>query len=207
MLQNPPLRQAAKRYRQPWKNRTMKLNLEHLNFENHSRELIGLTISKVEYSEIDYDSKNSTPYYSTHFRNLDSVDFSIFFHCNNNSIVEIFWDDKFFQFGLGIKINEPSDFSNSKKWDVSNNNLWKSFIGKTIIDIKVNWETVTEEQAWKTQSFIYPQDIKINFSNNKNIFISAAGFLNQNDSEVCGMLDNLTVTDDEDLARKVKMII
>lgn len=53
---------------------------------------------------------------------------------------------------------------------------------------------------------MYPQDIKVTFSNKKNIFISAAGFLNPSDKEVYGMLDNLTVTDNEELARQVKMI-
>lgn len=36
--------------------------------------------------------------------------------------------------------------------------------------------------------------------------MSAAGFLNEDDKEVMGLLDNLTVTDNESLARKVKMI-
>lgn len=129
-------------------------------------------------------------------------------HTVKDKLVEIYWDDKFYQFGIGIKINEPSDFSGNIKWDVSSNNLWEKFIGKTISDINITWETVTtrEEKTSKTESFVYPQDIKITFSNNKNIFISAAGFLAKGDKEVYGMLDNLTVTDNEELARQVKMI-
>jgi hypothetical protein len=54
--------------------------------------------------------------------------------------------------------------------------------------------------------FIYPQDLRIDFSNDRSIFISAAGFLNEEDKEVIGLMDNLTVTDNETLARQVKMI-
>lgn len=123
-------------------------------------------------------------------------------------MVEIYWDGQFFQYGIGIKINERSDFSGDIKWNVSDNGLWKKFIGAKIIDIGINWVTVitTEEKTSKTETYSYPQDIKVTFSNGKNIFISAAGFLNQDDKEVFGTLDNLTVTDNEKLARQVKMI-
>ena len=186
----------------------MKLTQEHLDFEKLSRQLIGLTVLKVEYSEIAYDQTNPKPFYPTKFENLDTVDFSIFLYCNNDKLVEIYWDGQFFQYGIGIKINEPSNFSGDIKWNVSGNDLWKKFIGTYITDIYIAWETVMtrEEKTIKTEIFVYPQDIKITFSNDKNIFISAAGFLNQDDIEVYGMLDNLTVTDNQKLARKVKMI-
>ena len=186
----------------------MTLTQEHLDFEKFSRQLIGLTVLNVEYSEIVYEPTNPKPYYPTKFANLDSVDFSIFFQTDEEKLIEIYWDDKFFQFGIGIKINELSNFSGNIKWNVSDNDLWKKIIGTTISDIFITWETVTttEEKTGKTDSFVYPQDIKITFSNDKKIFISAAGFLNQSDKEVYGMLDNLTVTDNEELARQVKMI-
>jgi hypothetical protein len=187
----------------------MTLTKEHLDFEKLSRQLIGLTILKVEYSELIYEPTNPKPFYQTQFPNLDSVDFSIFLHADNDKLIEFYWDGKFFQYGIGIKINEPSDFSDTIKWDVSNNELWKQFIGTTISDMHITWESVRtiEEKTGKAERFFYPQDIKVTFSNDKNIFISAAGFLNQGDKEVFGMLDNLTVTDNEELARQVKMII
>jgi len=186
----------------------MTLTQEHLDFEKFSRKLIGLTIIKVEYSEINYEPTNPRPNYPTKYKNLDSVDFSIFLHTNSEKLVEIYWDDKFFQYGIGIKINEQSDFSGNIKWNVSPNDLWKKFLGTKITDINITWETVTttEEKTRKTNNFIYPQDIKITFSNDKNLFVSVAGFLDQNDEEVYGMFDNLTVTDNEELAKQVKMI-
>jgi hypothetical protein len=186
----------------------MTLTQEHLDFEKFSRQLIGLTVLKVEYSEIVYEPTNPKPYYLTQFTNIDSVDFSIFLHTDKDKLVEIYWDSKFYQFGIGIKINEKSDFSGTIKWDVSGNDLWEKFIGKTISEVNITWETVTtrEEKTGKTESFVYPQDIKIIFTNDEKIFISAAGFLDQGDKEVYGMLDNLMVTDNEELARQVKMI-
>ena len=190
----------------------MILNQEHKDFENYCESLIGKTIIKVEYAEIDYGKLNKKsiekPYYSTHLQNLDTIDFSIFLYSNTNEKIEIYWDGKFFQYGIGMKINETSDFSGFKVWNVSNNKLWTKIIGKTIKNVNLNWEkvTTTEKKSGKTESFIYPQDISLTFSNGINIFISAAGFLNENDNEVYGMLDNLTVTDNEDLARKTKMI-
>jgi len=186
----------------------MKLTQDHINFEKLSQQLVGLTINDVEYSEIIYDPSNPNPSFSTQFTNLDSVDFSIFFHTKENKLIEIYWDDKFFQFGIGIKINSPSDFSGNIKWNVSEYDLWKKFIGEIITGIDITWESITvETNTNKVEKFVYPQDLKITFSNNKNIFISASEFKNQDAKEVYGMSDNLIVTDNEELARRVKMLI
>ncbi len=128
-------------------------------------------------------------------------------YSDSDEKIEIYWDEKFFQYGIGVKINEPSVFTDFIIWNVSNNSIWSKTINKTIENIKVNWEVArtTEEKNGKTESFIYPQGISLTFSNGKKIFISASGFLNETDNEVFGMLDNLTVTDTEKLARQAKM--
>lgn len=186
----------------------MILNQECLDFEKFARRIIGLTVLKVEYYEIMYDQIDPTPNYPTHFKNLDSVDYSIFLYTDQDNIIEIYWDEIFHQFGIGLKLNENSDFSGGITWGVSNNDLWKQFIGTTISDIQITWETVTrkEGKSLKTEGIVYPQNIKISFSNDKHIFVSAAGFLNQGEKEVHGMSDNLMVTDNEELARLVKII-
>lgn len=186
----------------------MKLTQEHLDFEKHCRLLLGLTVLNVEYVELAYESTNPKPHYRTQFEEIDTVDFSIFLHCDNDTVVEICWDGQFYQYGIGIRINEPSRFPGNITWDVSGNDLWKKFIGTTIIDIDVTWlpTTLTEVKTRKPKSFTYPQDIAVTFSNDKNIFISAAAFLSQGNKEVYGMMDNLMVTDNEELARQVKMI-
>jgi hypothetical protein len=187
----------------------MKLTQEHLDFEKHSRLLLGLTVLNVEYVEVAYDSTNPKPCYRTQFEEIDTVDFSIFLHCDNDTVVEICWDEQFYQYGIGIRINEPSKFPGNITWDVTGNDLWRRFIGTTIIDIDVTWETVTETERTtrKTRCFTYPQEMQLAFSNDKSIFISAAAFISQGDKEVYGMMDNLMVTDNEELARQVKMIV
>ncbi len=186
----------------------MKLTKDHIDFENRCRSIIGLTLVKVEYTELQYEPTNPKPCYTTRFTNLDTVDFSIYFHTKTGSIIEFYWDGQFFQFGLGVKINQSSDFHEYQKWNVSNSDLLRKFINTQIVDVMLTWETVTTSDGWfsKSESFTYPQDVKISFSNKQNIFISASGFLNDKDNEVYGMLDNLTVTDNETLARQVKMI-
>lgn len=192
----------ASRYRQ------LKMNLsqEHIDFESKCRSIIGQTLKEVEYLEIDYQ-QSETPFFKTKFSDIDSIDFSLVFHTDNGSL-EFYWDGQFYQYGIGLKINEPSVFSDYKKWRMTDNLPWKKIIEHQIKSVDLTWEKVTtkEEKSSKTYIFIYPQNIRIDFDNNKSIFISAAGFLNEEDNEVYGMLDNLTVTDNEELARKVKMI-
>src|SRR5574343_632253 len=166
----------------------MAITERHKDFEKFSQKLLGHTIVKVEYAESDFD--DPIPYYPTKFKNLDSISFSIFLHTDKNETIEIYWDDEFFQFGIGIKLNEKSDFSNFKIWDVTNNDLWQKFIGTKIIEVKLNWEEVT----YSNQTTYYPQDIKMEFSNSFCVFISASRFFNYDDDEVSGMSDNLIVT-------------
>jgi hypothetical protein len=88
----------------------MTLNNEHITFEEKCKLLVGQTIVNVEYLEIDYQPKNPEPYYLTKFDNLHSVDFSILLHTDTRETIEIYWDGQFFQYGIGLKINEKVRF-------------------------------------------------------------------------------------------------
>lgn len=186
----------------------MKLSQKHIDFETLSQELIGLKIVKIEYAEINYEPENPKSFYHTKYPNLDSVDFSVFLDTDTDKLIEVYWDDIFFQFGISIKINEPSDFKGFIKWDVSDKELWNKFIGATITDVKIAWETVvsTYKHSNKKENYVYPQSIKLTFSNSEAIFISASSFYNKDEKEVYGMSDNLMVTDNEELARQIKLI-
>lgn len=186
----------------------MKFTQKHIDFEVFSQQLIGLKVVKVEYAEINYEPENPKSFYHTKYPNLDSVDYSVFLHTHADKLIEIYWDDIFFQFGIGIKINQPSDFKGFIKWDVSGNELWNKFIETTITDVKIIWETVTStyKYSYKKENYVHPQSIKLTFSNNKTICISASSFYDKDENEVYGMSDNLMVTDNEELARQIKMI-
>lgn len=186
----------------------MKLFQKHKDFEMLCQQLVGLNISKAEYSEINYKPDKPEPNYLTNYSNIHSVDYSIFLHTQNHSFVEIFWSGEFFQFGIGIKINEKSNFSETMLWDVSELDIWKNIIGQIISKIEIECEELsTKDESNKIiENFVYPQNIKITFSNFNKIFISAAGFISQDDEQVFGMLDNLIVTDNEELAKKLNII-
>jgi hypothetical protein len=181
----------------------MKLNKNHIEFENYCKRIIGLTVDSVEYHELDYFPDAPIPCFYTNFSNIHSVDFSIIIHSGNDSI-QIFWSSEFFQFGIGLKINEASVDSNYKNWDVSKEDIWSKFIGEKVSDINIGWEDVIDEKS--NDVIIYPQFMIISFTNENMIIISAAEFLNSLQSEVMGMFDNLIVTDDENLAKQVKML-
>ena len=185
----------------------MKLTQNHIDFESNLKRLVGQKVRTVEYLEINYEEENPKPYYKTRFNEIDTVDFSIIFQTENDKI-EFYWDGQFYQYGIGVRFNEIVEAATGQKWDVSKNELWQKFVGQKISNVRVTWEEATtyEEKSGKTEKFIYPQDLKIVFANNKSIFMSAAGFLNEDDKEVMGLMDNLTVTDNETLARQVKMI-
>lgn len=185
----------------------MNLTQEHINFENSLQQLLGLTLLKVEYLEVNYEPENPKPFYKTRFEEIDTIDFAIIFQ-TDKAKVEFYWDGQFFQFGIGVRFNQTSETATGQKWDVSKNDMWQNLLGQQITNVKLTWEEVTsyEEKTGKSNKYIYPQDLRIDFSCHKSIFISAAEFLNANDSEVKGLSDNLTVTDNESLARQVKMI-
>lgn len=186
----------------------MKLSQKHKDFEMLCQQLVGLNIVKIEYSEINYNPLKPIPNYLTNYTNVHSIDYSVFLHTQQNSLVEIFWSGEFFQFGIGIKINEKSNFSETIIWEVSELVIWRNFIGQIISSIEIEWEEISikDENNKIIDNYVYPQNINITFLNSKKIFVSASGFISQDDEQVFGMLDNLIVTDKEELAKKLKII-
>lgn len=186
----------------------MEWTAQHLDFEKRFRELIGLTVLNASYKEINYESDSPIPNYHTRFSQLHSVDFSLFLHTDKDKLIEIHWDDQFYQFDIGIKINEPSDFTEGITWDVSEEPLWKKIIGEHITDVELIWETVsvTRVNDSETRLHIYLQGLRITFSNAEKVLISAADFLNQDDTTVQRAADNLLVTDNDELTVQLKIL-
>jgi len=186
----------------------MKLHDSIADFNEKVQSLIGKRISAVEYLEIIYDEVNPQQMFNTRFKNVHSIDFSIILHTECRHKYEITWDGSFFQYGIGLAVDNNEFYTKSQKWDVTNTTIWQGTLHIEIADIDVTWEKLVEtDQNTHTKSeYLYPQDMKITFNNSpKTILISAAGFLNETDETMCGMLDNLTVTDDIDLAIKINM--
>jgi len=188
------------RYKQPIQTSVI-LNENHINFEKKFIELVGLTLDSVEYAEIIYDSENPMPFYNTEFDLIHSIDFSISLYTSSGERVEIYWDDTFFQYGIGMRINEKSNLTQFQKWNVTDTNVWQDHIGEKITDVKLYWETIISDD----EEIVYPQSLKISFTNDKKMFISAAQFLDNSD-KVFGISDNLVVTNNEFLAKHIDII-
>lgn len=187
---------------------SMQWTAQHLDLEKRFRKLIGLTVLNVRYNEINYEPEHPVPNYHTRFSQLHSVDFSLFLYTDTNQLIEIHWDDQFYQFDIGLKINEPSDFTGGISWNVSEELLWKSVINEKIIDIELIWESVSELGASndETPHSVYLQTVRITFSNAKKVLISTADFLNQDDTTVQRASDNLLITDNEELAAQLNIL-
>lgn len=186
----------------------MKLHDSIADFNEKVQSLVGKRISAVEYLEIIYDEVKPQQMFNTRFKNVHSIDFSIILCTECSHKYEITWDGSFFQYGIGLAVDNDEFYTTSQKWDVSNTTIWQDTLHIEIAGIDVTWEKLIEtaQNVNTTSKYLYPQDMKITFNNSpKAILISAAGFLNETDETVCGMLDNLTVTDDIDLARKINM--
>ena len=85
----------------------MKLEQQHIDFENNCKKFIGIKISKVEYAEIAYhlhDNSEPKKWFATKFDNIHTVDFCVFLHTQTNDVIEIYWDDTFFNLVLVLNL-------------------------------------------------------------------------------------------------------
>ena len=186
----------------------MEFNQKQIEFERHIESIIGLTLVEVEYLEIDYEPDNSKPYYRTDYDNLDSIDFSIILYTDKEKL-EFFWDEQFFQYGVGLRIGFEKEISTGKKWLVSNREIWKDLVDKQISAVKVEWDKVStyDQSDELKEEFTYPQTISLRFSNDKRVYISAAELMDNSGNKVIGFTDNLLVTDKDELAENLKLIV
>jgi hypothetical protein len=180
----------------------------HRDFESKCRLIIGWTVQKVQYAEIDYHQDNPQRCYKTNYREINSVDFSVIISTSGDNEVEFFWDDEFYAYGVGVKINEKSVFSGNRKWDVSQEPIWRECIGQKIVDAIIYWDETWVKSASTgfKRDYTYPLALGLLFSNAKQIIISAGEFKDKNNQTAFPGMDNLLVTSSQDLALKTQMI-
>ena len=180
----------------------------HIDFESKCRQIIGCTVQKVQYAEIDYYPDSPQPCYKTAYPEIDSIDFSVSLFTSGNNEIEIFWDDDFYPYGVGIRIDEKSAFNGNRKWDVSHEQMWEDCIGQRIIEVIIYWD-----ETWINSSitgyknyYTYPLGLGLFFSHGEKIIIGAAEFKNKDFETAHSGMDNLLVTSNEELALKTQMI-
>ena len=189
---------------------TTKLTHAHLEFERAMRELVvGKTIHGIEYinSDLSFLGKPNKPEYHTHVDGIDSTDCGIRLRTADGAM-DVCWDATFFHYGVKAFPIEQSPMMVGPKavWEVSDETLWKDFIGQRIVDLAIFWETVVSGiETPKTSSNTYPQCFLLRMSNGKEAFISASAFINAGNATAMCFMDNLLVTTNRVLAEEVKM--
>lgn len=193
----------------------MTLTDKHIIYENDCRQMfVGQTIRAVIYGELKYytdeegNNINPEPYYKTKYLDIDTLDYSIYLKTDNKTIY-VFWDNTFICYGLQSKLLELTETTNTyeQKWDVSAELKWTNIIGQKIVDFKIVWkETWTSNLDGSNKVYTtYPQTFEIILENRKSIFVSASE-LKDNEDEYYSRMDNLLVTTNLDLLKKLENI-
>lgn len=174
------------------------LEIEIINYEKPIKELIGKTIIDVNYYEIDYGEPlwNETEFHS--------LDYGIEIIMSDKNTYYFIWGNEFTQydvkFSKGNILTEFSAENGAKKYNAKENLNWAELIGKKISGIKSfwsYWNLVNDEKR-----NYYPQDVRIEFENGKEIWISA---LEIRENRIIGMQDHLTIIFDKKTAEKYKI--
>lgn len=194
-------------------NFIMDFTHRHVIFHNHCRQLIGLKIVKVKYAEALSNIPDPEPQYKTHIDAVDSVDYAVFLYTATNDVIEVCWDTRFVQYEIGVKINESAPSPIYRLWDVSNHAMWKGILASTIINVTIGWQEINTYKPGqkgilgltRAPKTVSPQYIVIAFSNGQCIYISASQFFGD-EEEASGMLSNLLITNNKEVARRVNMI-
>jgi hypothetical protein len=162
-------------------------------FEARAAALIGKAIVKVIYCEPDWGDE------LFHFfddRRFDSLGFGLELTFSDGEQWAIKWDVEFWEYGVSL-IKAPLRIGD-RMLDASTLPRWCSIIGKRIISSEIFWSWVGESHKPETRLF-YPQDLLLRFEDGKVIVISA---LEIEGDSFMGMMDNITVFDDIEMAKK-----
>ena len=171
------------------------IEIEVNKYEKPIRELIGKSISDVNYYEIDYGEPmwNEIDYHS--------LDYGIELVTTDKSKFYFVWGNEYIQYDLKFRkgniLTEFSTENGAKKYNTTSNQKWTELIGTKISGIESCWSYWSLINEGKRN--YYPQDVRIEFENGKEIWISA---LEIRDENINGMADNLTVVFDEKTAKK-----
>ncbi len=176
----------------------MEIQKEIENYENPIKELIGKSISNVNYFEIDYGKPlwNETEYHS--------LDYGIELVTTDEQAYYFVWGSEFTQYDVKFRkgniLTEFSTENGAKKYNANSNQKWTELIGIKISGIESYWSYWSLINEDKRN--YYPQDVRIEFENRKEIWISA---LEITDGKAMGMKDHLTIVFNQKVADKYKI--
>lgn len=176
-----------------WK---MNLKNEIAKYETMLCELLGKTIKKVNYFEIDYGEP------TFEMQDHHSLDYGLQLETNDAETYYMIWDSQYFQYDLKFKkgtiTEEFNPESKIKSHDVSQSEYWTDRIGEKIRVVKSYWSYVTT--SGKHNKTYYPQDIEIIFENELGLIVSAIEI--RPDEQISGVTDHVSVFFDSETAKK-----
>jgi hypothetical protein len=174
----------------------MNLETEIAKYETLPSELIGRTIKKVSYFEIDYGE----PMFE--LSDHHSLDYGLQLETDNGETYYMIWDSQYFQYDLKFKKGTLNQELNTDSkincHDVSLSKYWSDRIGQKLNNIKSYWSYVMTDG--KSDKKYYPQDIELIFDNGLNVIVSAIEV--RPDGQVSGMADHISVFFDSETAKK-----
>ncbi len=170
------------------------------DFDANLNRLIGFTIDRVVYFEIDY--QDGRPYFRDHPETGHFLDFGVQLIDPTGRSSCITWDGTFFQYGLGVFVDTPSvDALSGLSYDVTDDPEWAPFLGRQIDNVDSYWKWVADSMATDANRTYYPQDIRMTFNSGRSVYLSAAQFLNDS-GKLCGMSDNVLIVFNDDVAAR-----
>jgi len=176
--------------------KTLEIKIDE--YENPIKELIGKSITGVNYYEIDYGEPtwNETEYHS--------LDYGIELVTSDKLKFYFVWGNEYTQYNVKFRngniLTEFSTENGAKKYNANSNQKWTELIGIRISRIEScwsYWSLINEDKR-----NYYPQDVRIEFENGKEMWISA---LEIRDGRIIGMQDHLIIVFDKKTADKYKI--
>ncbi|RWW92187.1 hypothetical protein [Flavobacterium cerinum] len=143
--------------------------------KNH---LIGTSIVEVYYEVLNsYDELD--PYEDWKLsEDIHSVDMNIIFKLDNGKLIQIFWDNNFDCYGVGLEVLPVFEERESVKLiNVSENENVLKFKENKIVDVLIHWDEIEVGSNW----FFFSKQKKCNgvplvwqvkFENNTDIWIA-----------------------------------
>jgi len=170
-------------------------------YETNARRLIGNTISKVVYHEIDY---RVNQYHFFDDPRFDSLDFGLELELGTGQFLSITWGKEFDPYGVSLIDGRFSTVApQARSLDVSETTRWKALLGRPIESVDVFWYGCWESGKPVTR-VDYPQDLLLRFEGDQARVISALEIRENN--WFMGMMDHITVFDDLEMARRFKCL-
>jgi len=178
------------------------MKMTKAEYDTVAATLVGKFISQVTYHETD--CLDGTYHFFDNPR-FDSAAFGLGLSLTDGSSMTVTWGDEFEYYGVSLltSIMSSDERFHQGILDVTDSTRWRGVVGEEIVNVKVYWSWVTDENNPGKRRY-YPQDLLLHFRNGRQIIVSALEV--RADDFIMGMMDNITIFDDLDTAREYKCL-